>query len=63
MRIFPFLEDFILNNVLVMHGELIKGSGLHKILQINHLSMRSAAVHVNDRKRASYHLQAAVCAM
>ena len=46
-----------------MHGELIKGRGLHKILQINHLSMRSAAVHVNDRKRASYHLQVAVCAM
>ena len=39
-----------------MHSELIIGSGLHKMLETNDLSImgRFAAVDVNDTKRARY---------
>ena len=52
-------------SVLVMHGELIKGSGLNNVLDINDLSIigTSAAVDVNDIKRARYCLQVAACAI
>ena len=50
---------------LVMHGELIKASGLKEILDTNELSIirTSVAVDVNDIKRARYCLQVAACAI
>ena len=50
-------------SALVMHGEIIKGSGLEKILSSNDLSIigTSAIVDVNDIKRARYCLQVAAC--
>ena len=52
-------------SALVMHGELIKGSGLEKVLAANDLSIvgTSAVVDVNDIKRARYCLQVAACAV
>ena len=48
-----------------MHGEIIKVSGLEKILSSNNLSIigTSAVVDVNYIKRARYYLQLAVCAV
>ena len=49
----------------VMHGEIIKGNGLEKILSSNDLSIigTSAVVDVSDIKRARYCLQVASCAV
>ena len=48
-----------------MHGEIIKVSGLEKILSSNNLSIigTSTVVDVNDIKRARYCLQVAACAV
>lgn len=50
---------------LVLHGELINGSGLKEILDTNELSIigTSVAVDVNDIKRARYCLQVVACVM
>ena len=47
-----------------MHGEIIKGNGLEKILSSNNLSIigTSAVVDVSDIKCARYCLQVASCA-
>ena len=52
-------------SALVMHGEIIKGSGLEKMLHSNDLSIigTSAVEDVNDIKRARYCLQVAACAV
>ena len=52
-------------SILVMHGELVNGSGLSNILNVNDLSIigTSAVVDVNDIKRARYCLQVAACAI
>ena len=52
-------------SALVMHGEIIKGSGLEKILSSNDLSIigTSAVVDGNDIKRILYCLQVAAYAV
>ena len=52
-------------SALVMHGEIIRGSGLEKILYSNDLSIieTSAVVDINDVKHARYCLQVAACAV
>ena len=52
-------------SALFMHGEIIKSSGLEKILSSNDLSIigTSAVVDVNDIKRAFYCFQVAACAV
>ena len=56
---------YIEQSALVMYGEIIKGSGLKKILSSNDLSIigTSAVVDVNDIKHAWYCLQIASCAV
>ena len=52
--------------LLVVHGELVAGSGLAKILENNNLSLigaSSANLDVNNIKRARYYLQVSVCAV
>ena len=51
--------------LLVIHGQLIKGSGLFEILTENKFSMigLSAVVDVNNIKRARYTLQISLCAL
>ena len=51
--------------ILVIHGQLIKGSGLLEILTENKFSMigLSAVVDVNNIKRARYTLQITLCAL
>ena len=46
-------------SLLVLHGQLIKGSGLMKILKLQQLStiQFSAVVDVNSIKRATYCIQ------
>ena len=50
-------------SALVIHGEIIKGSGLEKILSSNDLSIigTSVVVYVTDIKRARYCLQVPAC--
>ena len=52
-------------SALVMHGEIIKSSGLEMILSSNDLSIigTSAVGDVNDIKRVRYCLQVAACAV
>ena len=51
--------------LLIIHGLLIKGSGLHEILTQNKFSTigMGAAVDVNNIKRARYALQLSLCAL
>ena len=51
--------------LLRIHGELIKGSGLDAILDSANLSTlgTSAVIDVNNNKRARYCLEVAVCAI
>ena len=51
--------------LLVIHGELIKGSGLESILSASNLSIvgTGAMVNVNHIKQARYCLQVSVCAI
>ena len=51
--------------LLVIHGQLIKGSGLFEILTENRFSMigLSAVVDVNNIKRARYTLQITLCSL
>ena len=55
----------IKQSALFIHGDIIKGSGLEKILSSNDLSIigTSAVVDVNDIKRAFYCFQVAACAV
>ena len=50
---------------MVIHGQLIEGSGLVQILTENKFSMigRSAVVNVNKIKRGRYTLQIVLCAL
>ena len=52
-------------SALFMHGEIIKSSGLEKILSSNDLSIigTSAVGDVNDIRRVHYCLQVAACAV
>ena len=52
-------------SALVMHGEIIKGSGLEKSFSSNDISIigTSAVVDVNNIKRTRYCLQVAACAL
>ena len=49
--------------LLLIHGELIQGSGLYEILHINNLSIigTGAVVRANHIKQARYCLQVALC--
>ena len=51
--------------LLMMYGELIKGSGLFEILSNNNLSIigTSVVVNANHIKQARYCLQVALCAI
>ena len=51
--------------ILTIHGELIKGSGLYKLLSNNNLSVIGTGVLVkaNHIKQACYCLQASLCAL
>ena len=51
--------------LLIIHGLLIKGSGLHEILTQNKFSTigLGAAIDVNNIKRARYALQLSLCAL
>ena len=51
--------------LLLIHGELIQGSGLYEILHINNLSTigTGAVVRANHIKQARYCLQVALCAI
>ena len=49
-----------------MHGEVIAGSGLSEILEVNNLStigVSAASLDVNDIKRSRYCLQVSLCAI
>ena len=50
---------------MVIHGQLIEGSGLVQILTENQFSLLgiSAVVDVNNVKRARYTLQTTLCAL
>ena len=57
---FPlFGELHIEQSLLVLHGQLIEGSGLMEILNLQKLSTigLSAVVHINSVKRAAYCIQ------
>ena len=61
----PLLGDLhIEHSLLLIHGQIIKGSGLECVLERNKLSTEgtSAIVDVNDIKRARYCLQVSLCA-
>ena len=51
--------------LLVLHGDIIRGSGLLEILQANELSVIGvdAIVNVNDIKKARYCLHVTLCAV
>ena len=51
--------------LLRIHGEIIKGSGLDSILESSNLSTlgTSTIIDVNNNKRASYCLQVTLCAI
>ena len=52
-------------SLLLIHGDIIKGSGLIEILDANELSVvgTNAIENVNDIKKARYCLQVSVCAI
>ena len=57
---FPlFGELHIEQSLLVLHGQLIEGSGLMEILNLQKLSTigLSAVVNINSKKRATYCIQ------
>ena len=63
---FPIFEQLhIEQSLLVIHGQLIEGSGLVQILTKNKFSMigLSAAVDVNNITRARYTLQITLSAL
>ena len=62
---FPIFGLHIEQCLLVIHGQLIEGSGLVQILTENKFSMigLSAVVDVNNIKRARYTLQITLCAL
>ena len=65
-KYFPlFGQLHIEQSLLVIHGQLIEGSGLLEILTENKFSMigLSAVVDVNNIKRARYTLQITLCAL
>ena len=53
------------HTLLLIHGELIQGSGLYEILHINNVSIigTGAVVRANHIKQARYCLQVALCAI
>ena len=60
-----FGQLHIEQSLLVIHGQLIEGSGLEEILTENKSSTigLSAVVDVNNIKRARYRLQIILCAL
>ena len=63
---FPiFRQLYIEPSLLVIHGQLIEGSGLVQIFTENKFSMigLSAVVDANNIKRAKYTLQITLCAL
>ena len=63
---FPILRElYIERSLLVIHGQLIEGSGLVKIFTENKFSMIgfSAVVGVNNLKRVRNTLQITLCAL
>ena len=51
--------------LLIIHGELVKGSGLNKVLSASNISMigTEAMINVNHIKQARYSMQVLMCAI
>ena len=65
-KYFPIFEQLHIEQcLLVIHGQLIKGSGLLEILRENQFSMigLSSVVDVNNIKRARYTLHITLCSL
>ena len=63
---FPMMGALHIEQIfLVLHGQLIHGSGLHEVLSVNTFILlgTSAIVDVGDIKRARYCVQVALCAL
>ena len=65
INIFHFLVDFIMKCSLIIHGELINGSGLQEVLEKNNFSIigTGSVVNANHIKQARYFIQVIICGL